>query len=253
LKAEEVNAMSRIVITGPGVWVHKVDIDEVTAKDLLKSGKIGKKDLDKYEEQMDGYGLGFTRAATVVLDDQPLGYLGSLLDEGSDTPGFNELIAQLDGGMVLDLKNSFVRKDNMEGVFVDAEISDYDFMDNPGGKKRFISDLVENIIVENGKFISLEEWHGEDISSGEPLTISSEYFVVCDGDRQSIKTPKSSAKKDPRLNDPKYEGLDKKILSQFDLSHPVEAKLTDSGSLVYTGLSKKTGGNMTVTTHGERS
>ena len=177
--------MEKLEIFGRGVWFQAYELDEDGAKIYAESGEIDESDYDCFKDDAEGLFAGFDADATVLCDKVEIGTIRAII-ESSDKEKFPKYHDALNSTLELGLRNAFVYEQGVKGLFVDAEIPDYNITDSPSQMSEFIADFLQNLEIENGGCFSLSEWNGEDLSSEIPDVNVEDAYIIYNGERYEV-------------------------------------------------------------------
>jgi hypothetical protein len=184
--------MANLKIFGWGLWLQVYELDEDQAKEYAENGVMDESEYDDFVNEAEGEFYAFSTDAVVLYNDNEIGTISSLvqMSGADDYPELHEALTA--SGYDLSQENAFVYEQGIKGVFVNAEIPDYDDVDPQNITADFLNDFLSNLYVESGRFFSLSTWGDEELSSDDSTdTKSDDSYIIYQGKRYEFEIDES--------------------------------------------------------------
>jgi tetratricopeptide (TPR) repeat protein len=145
-------------ISGRGVWLLVISIDEETAKNYVKYG-IPDYDIENFHDDSEGDGAGFFSDAEVFLNDILVGTIESIIKNATRHPKYLILMDYLTKEFILNYDNALVDVQLQTGTFVCAQIPKY-LITSGKPSDEFINDFLNSLDFDkNACAFSINEWN----------------------------------------------------------------------------------------------
>lgn len=153
--------MAKLTISGAGKWININPLDEATARKYAELVVLTASEYNACESNSQGYAEGFYLSANVYLDEQHMGTVEQLISLGKESDDYKMLQQSLSNNVVLSVvKNAWVREQDYNGSFVEADIADYYTNNNTSISPHFIRDFIKNLRVTSSGLFDMIEWNG---------------------------------------------------------------------------------------------
>ena len=153
--------MAKLTISGAGKWININPLDEATARKYAELVVLTASEYNTCESNSQGYAEGFYLSANVYLDEQHMGTVEQLISLGKESDDYKMLQQSISNNVDLSaVKNAWVREQDYNGSFVEADIADYYTNNNTSISPHFIRDFIKNLRVTSSGLFDMIEWNG---------------------------------------------------------------------------------------------